>query len=62
LKTSKELKFVVKLSSGKILSRPMSYKDAQPLFINLFEQVSGVLLIQYDPREVVQELKKTAIT
>jgi hypothetical protein len=62
LKTSEELKFVVKLSSGKILSRPMLYKDAQPLFINLFEQVSGVLLVQYDPRDVVQELKKTAIT
>jgi hypothetical protein len=40
----------------------MSYKDAQPLFINLFEQVSGVILVQYDPSDVVQELKKTANT
>ena len=48
--TSDELKFVVKLSNGKVLSEPMPYKDAQQVFINLFEQVSGVLLVPNKPR------------
>lgn len=51
MRTPDELKFVVKLSSGKILSKPMLYKDALQVFINLFDQVSGVFFAPYDPRK-----------
>ncbi|WP_156389898.1 hypothetical protein [Paenibacillus sp. Root444D2] len=47
--TSDQLKFVVQLSNGKIISQPMPYKDAQQVFINLFDQVSGIFLVTYDP-------------
>gem|GEM_PF-6453787 len=43
-----ESKFVIKLPSGKIICEPMNYKDALQIFMKLYDQVSGVLVVPDD--------------
>ncbi|MFC5450112.1 hypothetical protein [Paenibacillus aestuarii] len=51
MKTPNESKFIVKLSSGKIISEPMDYKDALQVFMKLFDQVSGVSVVPDDSKK-----------